>query len=150
MRGIFLLLLLTYVSSSHAESCDTHPWNNNLPSILNEKSFKAITDLAEPVIESEITTAKNLLKEEQSTRISDEKASLLLGRKFENKTAYQMYLVRALRDNINANIVVYRYLDNLLMESISMEQSKNVIESPQLVLLDSAPAKVYVTCIKVM
>lgn len=146
MRFTVLLVLLFCETMVHAESCSNHPWSNSLPASFNEHQFKAITDLSKPVIESEIASAKKILEQVPVMEISDVQASVLIGEEFKNQTAYHLYLVRALKDNQNASVVVYRHKDFLYLESVRMEPDSKVVEVPVVVKLDFSPAHVYIAC----
>jgi len=145
---IGILIFAFHVTSVYSASCNDHPWSNGLPQSLNSRLFKVITDLSYPVVESEIEDAKLLLKDLNSVEVSDKKASTLIGETFTNTTAYRLYLVRGLKDNESANVVVYRYKDLLFLESIGMDPAKKVTEAPVVVKLDVSPSQVYVSCIE--
>ena len=150
MRILLLLLYLISTGPAFADSCEGHPWSHALPGNLSEDKFTAITDLAKPVASSEIAQAKKMLSDEPVLAITDVQASELLKMPYHNQTAYQVYLVRGLKDNEDASLVVYRYRDKLLLESIRMQHATKAIESPQVITLDTSPSEVFISCIAAM
>ena len=147
---VVVVSLFIYAVGAFAGSCDKHPWGKSLPKSYDEGKFNPITDLSNPVIESEIAEANKMLQDVSIIEVSDAKASSLIGEPFKNQTAYRLYLVRALKDSNSANIVVYRYKDVLFLESVGMEPAKSVVKSPLVVMLDSIPSQIYISCMNAM